>query len=64
MDAYEVALELWNITGVQKATARLIEGLELVAQGDKFTVHFLTIIPYFKVTEEFTVGGTRRIKRR
>jgi hypothetical protein len=45
-----------QISGVQKATAKLIEGLELAVArgrggGSAFNVHFLTIIPYFKVTE-------------
>ena len=54
MDEYERALDLWHISGMQKATARLIEGLDIMhtPQG-KFDVHFLTIIPYFKVTEAY-----------
>lgn len=66
MAGYEAALDLWQISGVQKATARLIEGLELGAVpagrqgggwlgggsgGPAFNLHFLTVIPYFKVTE-------------
>ena len=64
---------------MQKATARLIEGLELHAvapssgppggaqraPGGAFHVHFLTIIPYFKVTEVWK-GGARggcRVKK-
>ncbi|PNW72795.1 hypothetical protein CHLRE_15g644051v5 [Chlamydomonas reinhardtii] len=75
---YEKALDLWQISGVQKATARLIEGLELHAvapssgppggaqraPGGAFHVHFLTIIPYFKVTEVYPMGGGARSKMR
>lgn len=64
MAQYEKALDLWHINGVQKATARLIEGLELTHSGDSFTLHFLSNIPYFKVTEKYHIGGATRIKRR
>ncbi|KAG2428383.1 hypothetical protein HYH02_014399 [Chlamydomonas schloesseri] len=74
---YEKALDLWQISGVQKATARLIEGLELVHSGGgggggggrtaaapSLNVHFLTIIPYFKVTEVYPMSGARSKMRR
>ncbi|KAG2423355.1 hypothetical protein HXX76_015403 [Chlamydomonas incerta] len=65
---YEKALDLWQISGVQKATARLIEGLELAhTPGGRpaLNVHFLTIIPYFKVTEVYPMTpGTRSKMRR
>lgn len=36
---YERALDLWQISGMQKATARLIDGLEVVhTPGAKFSV--------------------------
>lgn len=38
---YEKALDLWHINGMQKATARLIEGLELTHQGGTFQVSFM-----------------------
>ncbi|GLC39340.1 hypothetical protein PLESTB_000895500 [Pleodorina starrii] len=69
---YEKALDLWQISGVQKATARLIEGLELALRDGAggrggaaaFDVHFLTIIPYFKVTESYPLAGGRAKMRR
>jgi hypothetical protein len=36
--AYDRALDLWQISGAQKATARLIEGMDIHVQGDKFSV--------------------------
>ena len=49
LESYERALDLWEINGMQRATARLIEGLEIKHQGGNFDVHHLTVIPYFKV---------------
>ena len=31
-------LDLWEISGMQKATAKLIEGLEIQHSGNKFNV--------------------------
>ncbi|KAG2489744.1 hypothetical protein HYH03_011851 [Edaphochlamys debaryana] len=61
---YERALDAWQISGVQKATAKLIEGLELAAVRGALNVHFLTIIPYFKVTETYPLGGGKAKMRR
>lgn len=46
---YERCIDLWGLSGVQKQTAKLLEGLELTHKGSQLDVHFLTIIPYFKV---------------
>ena len=35
---YEKVLDLWEISGMQKATAKLIEGLEIQHVGNKFHV--------------------------
>jgi hypothetical protein len=35
---YERALDLWQISGAQKATAKLIEGMDIRVQGDQFSV--------------------------
>ena len=35
---YEKVLDLWQISGMQKATAKLIEGLEIQHEGNKFHV--------------------------
>jgi hypothetical protein len=55
--AYDKMLDVLGLTGLQRLTARLIDGIEL-AEGpgpDKFTVKFLTIVPFFKVTETYPV---------
>ena len=61
---YEKALDLWQISGMQKATARLIEGLEIVHSGSKFNVHHCTIIPQFKVTENYDLTKPSKVMRR
>ncbi|CAL8471399.1 g10941 [Coccomyxa elongata] len=63
--SYERALDMMGLNGLQKTTAlRLIEGLEIKRQGSKITVQFLTVVPFFKVTEEFnTVGETSMARR-
>ncbi len=51
-----------QISGIQKATAKLIEGLEIQHEGSRFNVHFMTIIPYFKVTEKYDTGKACKVK--
>lgn len=48
---YERGLDLWHLTPLHKAGARLIEGLRINHAGDKLTIYFLTILPesMFKV---------------
>ncbi|PNH01639.1 hypothetical protein TSOC_012459 [Tetrabaena socialis] len=57
-----------GISGVQRATAKLIEGLELAhtqaGRQPSFNVHFLTIVPMFKVTEAYPLGGGQSKMRR
>jgi hypothetical protein len=48
--AYARALDLWNLSGVQKMGAKLIAGIELLHVGDNFDVHFLVIISQAKIT--------------
>lgn len=64
VEGYERALDLWQISGAQKATARLIEGLEIAVHGNTFSVHFLTIIPMFKVTEAYDLARPVVMMRR
>lgn len=61
---YERCLDIWQISGMQKATARLIEGLEIVHKGSKFNVHHCTIIPQFKVTEQYDLTKPSKVMRR
>jgi hypothetical protein len=61
---YERCLDIWQISGMQKATARLIEGLEIVHNGSKFNVHHCTIIPQFKVTEAYDLTKPSKVMRR
>ena len=48
--AYERALDLMGLNGLQKTTAlRLIEGVEIQQDATAFSVNFLTVVPFFKV---------------
>lgn len=48
--AYGRALDLMQLNGLQKTTAlRLIEGVEIQQDASKFSVNFLTVVPFFKV---------------
>jgi hypothetical protein len=42
---YEQALDLWEISGMQKATAKLIEGIEVHHQGSTFNVSDACSVP-------------------
>jgi hypothetical protein len=50
--SYERALDLWQLTPLHKAGARLIEGLRISRGGGRLTITFLTILPesMFKVS--------------
>lgn len=51
MKGYERILELLHLSGLQRTTAlQLIEGLEFEQSGDKATIRFLTVVPFFKVS--------------
>jgi hypothetical protein len=50
---------------MQKVTARLIDGLELHHSPRKFIVNFVTVVPFFRVTEEVPLdGGSTELGRR
>eukprot|EP00775_Hariotina_reticulata_P009317 gene9316-9482_t len=55
---YEASLDVLGLSGLQKVTARLIEGLEIQQTSTKFTVSFLTVVPFFKVTEQVPLDGS------
>lgn len=65
MVSYERALGLLGLGGLQRMTAmKLIEGLELRKEGDRIVLHFLTVVPFFKVTESYTLNGESSFGRR
>ena len=47
---YERATELMQLNGLQRTTAlRFIEGVEInYVPGQQMSVHFLTVVPFFK----------------
>lgn len=45
----ERSLDVLRLSGLQKVTARLIEGIEVKQTPQAFDVSFLTIVPFFKV---------------
>lgn len=38
---------------LQRLTARLIDGLEMKQDTDMMSVSFLTVVPFFRVTERY-----------
>mmetsp|Transcript_3058 Transcript_3058/g.7623 ORF Transcript_3058/g.7623 Transcript_3058/m.7623 type:complete len:413 (+) Transcript_3058:219-1457(+) len=64
LSTYDRALEMMGIRGIQKTTARLIDGVELSLTERDFTMRFLTIVPYFNVTEVYRFGEETEMSRR
>lgn len=54
---YEKALDLLGLSGLQRLTAKLIDGLEIEESQSQFKVSFVTVVPFFKVTESVPIGG-------
>ncbi|WIA20826.1 hypothetical protein OEZ85_005180 [Tetradesmus obliquus] len=65
LSGYEAMLDVLGLSGMQKVTARLIEGVEIQQTSSKFTVSFVTVVPFFKVTEEVPLnsGSTQQWRR-
>jgi hypothetical protein len=65
MASYERSLTLLELGKLQRMTAmQLIEGIELKQGGKWLSVEFLTVVPFFKVTERYNLGSTVSIPRR
>ncbi|KAG7671233.1 hypothetical protein Ndes2526B_g02294 [Nannochloris sp. 'desiccata'] len=65
MASYERALTLLELGKLQRMTAmQLIEGIELKHGGQWLSVEFLTVVPFFKVTERYKLGSIVSIPRR
>lgn len=67
MEAYEQALKLLQLDKLQRITAlQLIEGIELQWNADNtaLDLRFLTVVPFFKVTERYNVNARNAITRR
>lgn len=48
---YEAMLDALGLNGLQRTTARLIEGMEIKhSPGEAFEVSFLTVVPFFKAS--------------
>ena len=64
--AFEKALDLWQLSFLQKTAARLIEGVEIIQTHDNFTIGmFVAQIPQFKINESYTIGGAEsKVMRR
>ncbi|CAL5224241.1 g6893 [Coccomyxa viridis] len=63
--AYGRALDLMQLNGLQKTTAlRLIEGVEIQQDASNFSVNFLTVVPFFKVTEQYSFSRQTSMARR
>lgn len=55
--AYERSLEVLGLSGLQRVTAKLIDGIEIQQEADSLSVSFVTVVPFFKVTERIPIGG-------
>ncbi|GAB4820338.1 hypothetical protein N2152v2_007384 [Parachlorella kessleri] len=65
MASYDRALQLMQLGGLQRTTAmQLLEGIELERSGAKVAIRYLTVVPFFKVTEEFSLGHPTGMSRR
>lgn len=54
-----------QLSGLQKTTAmQLIEGVEMSRRGAEVKVSFLTVVPFFSVSEPLVLGGSTRMPRR
>ena len=61
---YGRCLDLMGVGGIQKSTALMIDGMEVQHTQDKFAVFYLTIVPYFKVTEGYEFDKEVKLGRR
>ncbi|KAG2440187.1 hypothetical protein HXX76_004300 [Chlamydomonas incerta] len=64
VEEYEAMLDVLELGGLQKVTARLIDGLDLKQGEDKFEVSFVTIVPFFRVTEKSRFTAATAMMRR
>ncbi|GIL63620.1 hypothetical protein Vafri_17640, partial [Volvox africanus] len=64
VEEYELMLDVLELGGLQKVTARLIDGLDLLHDSQRFEVSFVTVVPFFRVTERSRFGATTTMMRR
>ncbi|GLI59445.1 hypothetical protein VaNZ11_001269 [Volvox africanus] len=64
VEEYELMLDVLELGGLQEVTARLIDGLDLRHDGTRFEVSFVTVVPFFRVTERHRFGATTTMMRR
>ena len=67
LQAYEQQLDLMSLSGFAKTTAlNLLEGLEVTMSPSYaiIRISFLTVVPFFKVTESYDLTRTTMMPRR
>lgn len=64
LEGFEASLDVLQLGGLQRVTARLIEGLDIVHTASSFQVNFVTIVPFFKVTETISFASGASLSRR
>ncbi|GBF91799.1 hypothetical protein Rsub_04904 [Raphidocelis subcapitata] len=71
--AYERSLDLLGLSGLQKLTAKLIDGMEIrqargpgawIIDPGTLVVSYVTVVPFFRVRESFPLGATAEMPRR
>ncbi|KAL6759177.1 hypothetical protein V8C86DRAFT_2580690 [Haematococcus lacustris] len=61
---YEAMLQLLGLGGLQRMTARLIDGLDISQTPEGFSVAFVTVVPFFRVKEVTPWGQRVQLSRR
>ncbi len=47
-------MDVLQLSGLQRVTARLLEGIEVVhTPNEAFSISFITVVPFFRVTESY-----------
>lgn len=65
MASYQRSLKLLQLGRLERLTAtELIEGIQLQQKADTLDLKFLTVVPFFNVTEKYRLNETVSIPRR
>lgn len=65
MIGYDEVLHLLKLDKLQRLTAvKLIEGLRIEVSGNQVALRWLTVVPFFQVTERYKLNGMTSFVRR
>eukprot|EP00798_Chlamydomonas_sp_ICE-L_P011384 gene11384-12084_t len=64
-EGYVKMMDVLMLSGLQRVTARLIDGLQLEhTPHEKLSISFITIVPFFRVTEKYKVSGKYKVTKK